>query len=425
MDRKRGALLSRIVSLAVAASGCAATDCSFRGIGDLPGGFAYPGQSALSSADDVSGDGSKVVGYGTGEDLLVPNEIKGAIGWTRHLYGAPFYPGAPKGIVALGYLAAPGNPAESYAGAISEDGLVAAGYSTGAPSNKDRPVRWTNGVIDEVTLPTGDDTGQVIDASFDGSRLVGFSSADPLPKAETSLRRAVLWTRFPGGYDALVLPHDLAGTSANASQAHGISRHAGAITGIVYDTNAGGRTSAFWPAVWTVDASGAYVLAPLFDTSGALANAWASEISADGLVVVGSLGVWPANQACRWVRASTSSPFGPAELLGALPGSTSAFASAASAGGDVIVGVSVNAEGTVPFVWDPSHGMRPLAAVIASAGASLPKGWRLETALSISADASTVIGGCVTDQGNPEGFVFRCGTRTDPAAWIRPAAATQ
>ncbi len=424
MKSSTASLVPFVFGLVACASGCATTDrCWFQGIGDLPGGYSYPGQSSLSSADDVSGDGAKVVGYGTGDDVLVPNEIKEAVGWTRPLYGPPFFPGSPKGIVALGYLATPGNPAESYAGALSEDGLVAAGYSTSPPSNKDRPVCWTSGLIDELTLPQGDDDGQAIDASFDGSRIVGFTTADPLPKSENSLRRAALWTRFAGGYDVLALPHALPGTSANAAQAHGISRHAGAIAGIVYDTTAGGRGSAFWPCVWKEDAGGAYVMEALLGPSGSLENAWPSEISGDGLVVVGSVGVYPANRACRWVRASTSTPFGNAELLGALPGSTSGYASSASADGQAIVGLCVDPEGTVPFLWDPTHGMRPLVQAMAAAGVLPAKGWRLESAISISADASTVVGGCISDLGNPEGYVFHCGSREDPAAWIRASQA--
>jgi uncharacterized membrane protein len=280
-------------------------------------------------------------------------------------------------------------------------------------------VVWRSGVIDELTLPEGDDAGRVIDASFDGSRLVGFSTADPLQDAATALRQAVVWTRFPGGYDALVLPHALHGTSADAAEAHGISRHAGTIVGFVYDTGSTGRAGAAWPCAWKTSAGGSYEIEPLTGPSGTPELGRANGVSADGLVAVGAIGLGSSASAVRWKRASTSVPFGPAELLGMLPGASASTASAASAGAEAIVGTCETDQGGVPFLWDPAHGMRALADVILASGAELPAGWRLESASSVSADASTVVGCSITEHGKREGFVFRGAAQGDPAGWIR------
>jgi len=124
------------------------------GLGDLP-----PNDTAafefMSFAWKTSGDGSVVVGHGTGE-----NGATLAFKWT-----------SAAGLVSLGDL--PGGDVFSQAKGVSDDGSVIVGYSTSADS--DEAFRWTDmgGMAALGALPGATNSGVAWDVSADGLIIVG------------------------------------------------------------------------------------------------------------------------------------------------------------------------------------------------------------------------------------------------------------
>src|SRR4051794_11192326 len=195
-------------------------------------------------------------------------------------------------------------------------------------------------------------------------------------------------------------------------------------------------------------------LETLGDLPGRTENSWASAISPDGSVIVGTAG-WPIRlEAFRWTKASGMVG------LGDLPGgSVSSRANGVSDNGKVIVGnsssagasssvqgteafrweqtsgmvglgflssisptsdaISVTPDGsaivgssgeydlTSAFVWDAAHGMRSLQKLL-NAGPQLIgdlTGWTLKYAVAISANGKAIAGNGVNRQGQNEAFL--------------------
>lgn len=116
----------------------------------------------------------------------------------------------------------------------------------------------------------------------------------------------------------------------------------------------------------------------------------AEAVTADGSVVVGGEAGPGAvhNQAYRWTQAR-----GP-QLLGKLPGGgVLAIASALSVtdDGKIVVGFS-GAALRKAFLWAGATGMIPLQSYLQGLGVTGLDGWHLDTAISISADGSTIAG---------------------------------
>jgi hypothetical protein len=113
----------------------------------------------------------------------------------------------------------------------------------------------------------------------------------------------------------------------------------------------------------------------------------ATDMNRDGSVAVcaavfgsSALVAWPRTRALLW--SSTSKVLD----LGTLAGSESSFASGVSADGRVVVGTSGEA-----MIWDPSRGMRALRVVLREAGVDTGP-WVLDHATSVSADGKSVVG---------------------------------
>jgi probable HAF family extracellular repeat protein len=127
------------------------------------------------------------------------------------------------------------------------------------------------------------------------------------------------------------------------------------------------------------------------------------DVNADGSVVVGSASTSPGTpmEAFRWTAS------GGMVGLGLLPGTTSSAASAVSDDGSVVFGTtSTGATAGSPFVWDASHGMRDLEAVLnGNFGVNLA-GWHLSSVNDISTDNRTLVGQGINPNGNYEGFVI-------------------
>ncbi|RMD79067.1 MAG: PEP-CTERM sorting domain-containing protein, partial [Gammaproteobacteria bacterium] len=124
------------------------------GLGDLPGSVFNSG------AYGVSGDGSVVVGWGTGS-----NGVEAAL-WT-----------AGTGMVSLGQL--PALPHGSGAFAISSDGSVVVGWSWSG-SGGIEAFRWDagTGMVGLGDLPGGTFFSQARAVSGDGSVVVGEGHSD-------------------------------------------------------------------------------------------------------------------------------------------------------------------------------------------------------------------------------------------------------
>ena len=91
--------------------------------------------------------------------------------------------------------------------------------------------------------------------------------------------------------------------------------------------------------------------------------------------------------------------------LGDLPGGAfSSEASDVSADGRIVVGRGSSAAGQRATIWDATNGMRDLSIVLASLGVDLT-GWTLTQATSISADGLTIVGVGTNPSGLTEGWI--------------------
>jgi len=318
---------------------------TFQGLGDAPGGESFD-----SYIDGISGDGLTVVGSrfrwtnasgmieltGTAHDSSYDGSTIAAGGcslWTES-----------SGTVDLGDL--PGGLDNCIAWAVSDDGGVVAGGSSSAayPTSTGEGLRWTDatGMVGLGSLP-GYTSGSTMNGiSGNGEVIVGFSS-------DGSSMRAVKWTGLGGMVNLGALP------GASSSRA--------------------------------VDAS------------------------YDGSVIVG----W-SGHAFRWEA-------GALQDLGVLPGYGDSSANGVTADGSVIVGFSNEAGGgCTSWIWDATHGMRDLQAVLASEHglASSLTGWDLCSmpglfSVAISADGQAIAGTGTNPLGLREAWYVNL-TPTDPAA---------
>lgn len=139
------------------------------GLGDLPGGFTSSG------ANGVSGDGNTIVGLGY-SGFKYPEAFR----WTE-----------ASGMVGLGDL--PGGDTVSYAEAVSADGTAVVGIS-GSASGRESGFIWTEaeGMIPLGDLPGGEYESHGLAVSGDGSIVVGRSAV------EGSTIAAFIWDRTNG-----------------------------------------------------------------------------------------------------------------------------------------------------------------------------------------------------------------------------------
>jgi uncharacterized membrane protein len=114
----------------------------------------------------------------------------------------------------------------------------------------------------------------------------------------------------------------------------------------------------------------------------------AQDVDASGRVIVGT--TFSADAIERMVRWTGDSELDAAELtvevIGRLPGATSADAPIVSEDGTVIAGRSDEA-----VIWTRDAGLRPLRLVLAELGAQLDD-WFLDRVIDVSADGKTLLG---------------------------------
>ncbi|MFI5394193.1 MAG: PEP-CTERM sorting domain-containing protein [Candidatus Binatia bacterium] len=331
----------------------------FQGLGVLT-------EHLSSRARAVSANGNAVVGSSTDSQGVAE-----AFHWT-----------AAAGMIGLGNL--PDRP-NSEANAVSADGTVVGG--TSAFLDLFDAFQWTmaTGITKLAVTSTDPPPEAVTGISADGTVLVGlanFQYNDPV---------AFRWTAA-GGLQQLGF---LSGATG-ASVATSVSADGGVITG---ESTMSTTTVAFR---WT--SAGGMVALPLATgTVGAEGFA----ISPDGTVIVGSSAITLSPPIP--FKASLWSSTGSAALLGDLPGGEqTSVARAVSQNGAVVVGQVnlISAFEHVAFIWDATHGMRPLQNVLTDAGLeSELAGWTLENAGGISADGQVIVGSGQSPAGREEAFV--------------------
>ncbi len=290
-------------------------------------------------AIDVSGDGSVVVGAGSG------SSFPGGFRWT-----------AQGGAVALGGI--PPGASSAYPLGVSEDGSVVVGQISLSGIVGPRASRWT---ADTGWIELGLGLRDAQATSADGSVIVGGDD----------IGRGFRWTA--GGGAVFLGPGRAYGVSADGSVV------------------AGGSDSSPWR--WTA-AEGTVPLMPSYQGG-------ASDVSADGSVLVGEAGPSPG-PAWRWTEA------GGFVDLGTLPSTYFGGALAVSGDGSVIVGFRSSMGDFGPdtaFIWDPIHGMRDLKNVLTQDYGLDLTGWTLNYPNGISDDGLTIVGSGSDPQGRTQAWI--------------------
>jgi uncharacterized membrane protein len=346
-------LLFVTVVLALAHAVGANPVASFQGLG-------RPSGSNQSSSFAVSDDGSTVAGSSFGAGHAE------AFRWTRE-----------GGIQSLGEFPISGL-ANTSGFACSADGSVIVGAADFPATNRQLAFRWTahSGF---VALPFGGDPAastSLTALADDGSIGGGFVGG-----------QAAIWT-VSGGWS--LIPGATKGASVG-----GISADGSVAVGLYND----GRSFHF------TRGSGEFTDLGTLPPSDSPANAsgfptTARDVSADGRVVAGD-GNEP-DEAFRWTASS-----GLVRLRTADPFVERSSAFGISADGSVIVGSLQRGpiEGDHAMIWDASHGMRRLQAILESDLGLDLGGWELKLAMDVSADGRTIVGNGRNPVGESEAWI--------------------
>ncbi len=276
----------------------------------------------------------------------------------------------------LGFL--PNGESVSQALGMSADGNVVVG-SSGLASQTEA-FRWTalDGMQGLGDLPDGPDDSQASSASYDGSTIVGTGSGD----SHANPKEAFIWDSTNGMIGIGAIPTSRPESYATAVSADGRIVVGRSPHGVMRPN---GNNEAFvWNAVNGVQGLG------FLTTSDS--NSVAEDVSADGLVVVGSSGsaAYPKGEAFIWTAA------GGMQGLGVLfPGGATSTAKSISANGNFVVGSS---DGHA-FLWDAMAGMHDLGIVA---------GGIFSEAMGVSADGNTVVGRVASKSGD-EAFIWDAG----------------
>jgi len=374
-ERRRVALCTfvplRMVATLVVAVLLTTPALADSGITDL-GSFSAGGFYAHPPA--VSADGAVVVG--TGFDTDGPGSSR-VFRWTQD-----------SGTVSLGGLS---GGREYYASGVSADGAVVVGYYGPDPSTL-HAFRWTEGSgMVSLGALEGDVVSRAYDVSADGNVVVGFSHSG----APSYTTRAFRWTEGSG----------------MVSLGEGTAEHVSADGAVVVGSTET-PTFALVAFRWT-EGSGMVSLGTLEGDY----DSYASDISADGSVVVGysvPYSRWPVlsgrARAFRWTEESGMVG------LGALNGGLFSYALGVSADGAVVVGDA--ADGAADnygraFRWTEGSGMVSLGVL---------NGGTLSAALGVSADGAVVVGYSGVDAAGKLWRAFRWTTETGMQSvedWLR------
>ena len=314
-----------------------ATTASFQGLGALAGG------TFESYGEDVSADGSVVVGWS-----LTASGWQGFC-WTQ----------------SGGMESLSGNFQQSLAYGISADGKVIVGGGSNE-SGYTEAFRWTEsgGFEGLGDVAGGSFESYAYDVSADGT-VIAARGRDGFG------HEACRWTAATG-------MQSLTETSSR-SLAYGISANGRVIAG---EHNGQGFR---WTQSGGMEIIGGHCC---------------EGVSADGSVVVGRGNFTSGWGAFRWTQS------GGIQELGDLPGGNyNSYASDVSADGSFVVGKGTTDLGSEAFIWDAINGMRNFKVVLENDYGLDLTGWQLANIKSLSGDGLTFVGTGYNPSGYIEAYI--------------------
>jgi probable HAF family extracellular repeat protein len=378
--------------MAFGAASAAFAEATLTGIGDLPYGAFF------SAAHAVSADGSVVVGHSDSGGMFEDEAFRWEDGVMTGLGGLLSAPSGAACDEDVGNYGLPPFRCDSVAEAVSADGSVVVGRSGRFP------LRWENGVMTHLC-----GSGNSFAVSNDGSVVVGAPSR-PFPRV------AFRWTEADSCeyIGSLPVSTDIYETS---SSGRGVSADGLVVVG-QSDSEIGAilnppgcvpfsevREAFRWEVAGGCDPEGEGnpCMVSLGDLPGGAIQSLATDVSADGSVVVG----WSQSDLCseafRW-EDGVMTGLGTIPSLGLV-----SIARAVSADASVIVGhiggSSIFAPPVGAFVWDETSGMRILQSVLVDDFGLDLTGWTLTSATGISADGLTIVGEGINPDGFGEGWI--------------------
>ncbi len=325
---------------------------TFTPLGDLPGG------GDDSQAEDVSADGTTVVGYSISDTSIGIGEL---FRWT-----------AGAGMEGMGFIDV--SFPESWAQAVNADGSVIVGVSkdqAGPPCPPDaHAVRIVDGTMH--ALGTLRCWSVARDVSDDGQVVVGDLDTEPIPGI--LFRKTFRWSADNPLSFAIIEPQ-----APYEHSFYGVTNGDGSVVvgWGVQGANTGGYR-------WTAS-TGTLDLGP---------GTACYEVSADGDVVVGSAGSNPA----RWTLAGEWQQLSPNhDLFGG-------EARDASADGSVIVGDAHGPGYEYGFRWSAANGMWNLNTLLTNYHGVDLTGWDLKTARGVSADGRVIVGRAINPNSDVEAY---------------------
>jgi probable HAF family extracellular repeat protein len=199
--------------------------------------------------------------------------------------------------------------------------------------------------------------------------------------------QAYRWTAATGAVPLGYLP------GGNHSTSQEISADGLVIVGTSGSTAAGILSEAMR---WTSDSG----MVALGDLPGGFFDSWAADTSADGSVVVGSSRAGAGYEAFRWTEDTDMVSLG--DLSG---GAHESVANAVSADGSVIVGYGNSSIGREAMVWTATRGTSSLRDLLLAHGVTSVANWQLTEAYDVSADGLRIVGTGINPDGNYEAWI--------------------
>lgn len=367
-------LLGGLFCAAAALPALAQTDAGIKGHEDIPG---LPTPNIGAGFFDLSGDGLTIAG-------VVRRDAT-----TYEAYR----------VTAAGYERLMGMGGHTYvlANGVSDDGSKIVGISQLNHTSVGHAVLWegdTLTVLDHLgSANSASSSSAAFGISGDGHVVVGASSIG-------GTFHAVRWTDKGA-------PQDIHGGGFASSFAQRASRNGAVVVG--YGTNATRSNEAF---VWNA-AGGMTGLGVLSSqSSDTLAISRATDVSADGAVVVGySQGGNDRSEGFRWTSG------GGMVSIGLLPDGNSSRAYAVNADGGVIVGSATRPSTVVPSIqdtlavrWTQSGGLQTLVDWLTASGVAVGDNSFTE-ATGVSDDGRVVVGKGQIN-GHTQQFIARIAAAT-------------